>query len=113
MRKRANRSRSIRQIARRELFLQIWSLDLKRSFRARFGGTMLTRSRCKPAEIICRPCARSSNNANAGSGVDKRRLSVPRSHPERRATESKDPAKSRNVFITGFLDFARNDDALK
>ncbi len=54
-----------------ELFLQISSLDSKRSFRARSGGTMLIRSRCKPAEIICRHCARFSNNADAASGFDK------------------------------------------
>jgi len=39
------------QIARRELFLQISSLDSKRSFHARSGGTMLIRLRCKPAEL--------------------------------------------------------------
>src|SRR5215831_18903784 len=72
MPRRANRSRSIRQIAKRELFLQISSLDLKRSCRARSGATILIRSRCKPAEIISRHCARFLNNANAGSGFDKR-----------------------------------------
>ena len=43
----------------------------KRSFRARSGGTMLMRSRCKPERIICRRCARFSNNANAASGFDE------------------------------------------
>src|SRR5438552_7887796 len=66
-----NRSRSIREIAKQELFLPISSLDSKRSFHARCGGTTLIRSRCKPAEIICRHCARFSNNANAASGFDK------------------------------------------
>src|ERR1044071_8682291 len=48
--------------------LRILLLDLKRSFRARSGGTTLIRSRCKRAEIICRHCARFSNNANAARG---------------------------------------------
>src|SRR5512140_1622224 len=71
MPRRANRSRSIRLIARRELFLQISSLDSKRSFRGRSAGTMLIRSRCKPEGIICPRCARFLNNANAASGFDK------------------------------------------
>ena len=32
-----------------------------------------------------------------------------RSHSERSAAESKNPVASRFGFITGFLDFARND----
>src|SRR5881396_3635525 len=76
MPRQANRSRSIRQIAKQELFLQISSLDSKRSFHARSGGTMLIRSRCKPAEIICRHCARFLNNANAASGFDKQSRST-------------------------------------
>src|SRR4029453_14273243 len=74
--KRANRSRSIQQIARRELFLQISSLDSKRNFRERSAGIMLIRSRCKPAKIICLHCARFLNNANAVLGFDKRDWSV-------------------------------------
>src|SRR5262245_41260693 len=53
------------------MFLQISSLDLKRSFRVRYGGTMLILSRCKPAKIIYRHCARFLNNANAVLGFDK------------------------------------------
>src|SRR5262245_35177990 len=71
MPRQANRSRSIRQIARPEPFLQTSSPDLKQSFRARSGGTMLTRLPCKPAKIICRHCARFLNNANAASRFDK------------------------------------------
>src|ERR1700756_1606268 len=37
---------------------------------------MLIRSRCKPAEIICRHCARFLNNANAASGFDKQGWSI-------------------------------------
>src|SRR5215211_1949970 len=76
MPRQANRSKSIRQIARQELFLQISSLDSKQSFHARCDGIMLIPSRCKPAEIICRHCARFSNNANAASGFDKRCRSI-------------------------------------
>src|SRR5262249_48587794 len=70
MPRQANRLRSIRQTGRHELFLQISSLDLKPSFRAHSGRTMLTRSHCKPAKITSRHCARFLNNANAGSGFD-------------------------------------------
>src|SRR5262249_58613554 len=71
MLRQANKSRSIRQIARRELFLQISSPESKPSFPARSGGTMLIQLRCKPATIICRHCARFLNNANVASGFDK------------------------------------------
>ena len=51
------------------------------------------------------------SKAGSGSGgfMIVKALKVEAGHPERSEAESKDPVASRLGFITGFLDFARND----
>ena len=51
--------------------LRTLSTGAKQNFPARCGGTISMRSRCKLEKIICRRCARFSNNANAGLVFDE------------------------------------------
>src|SRR5438874_11233799 len=68
-----SKSRSTLLTAERGLRLLIWSMGRKQNFRARSGETISTRSRCKQERIICRHCARFSNNASDGSVFDEQK----------------------------------------
>ena len=61
----ATKSRSTRPIAGHAGVSQTWPANTKPTWRARYDGTISTRSRCRRERIICQRCARSSNNVNA------------------------------------------------